>query len=123
MKALALLPVLLIAVCAVDYDASSTPSLKVVALDQSFDISLKSNPTTGFRWEVVLPLDKLELVSIDRYGKFEGPKSGTVGAGGKQTFSFTAKAVGEGAVKFVYTRPWSNEDSQEFEIPYIINPQ
>ncbi len=75
-----------------------------VEVGQEFAITLKSNPTTGYRWRFAEPLDReiLELVGSE----FEGPGAGFVGAGGEEVWTFRAMRQGKTVVSLEYVRPW-----------------
>ena len=72
-------------------------------------VSLESNPTTGFRWELAEISDTtvLELVE-NKYEAGSGAKQNppVAGAGGKEIWTF--KALEEGTTKLTmeYSRPW-----------------
>lgn len=68
-------------------------------------LSLPSNPTTGFRWEVRDGAEKvLQSLGPEVYSNPEDP--GLVGAGGISTWRFTAQERGEGRLLLTYQRPW-----------------
>ncbi len=75
-----------------------------VEVRQEFTISLKSNPTTGFRWALAKPLDEdiLEQVGC----KFTPPETDLVGADGEEAWTFRAIRKGETMVALEYVRPW-----------------
>ena len=67
-------------------------------------VELKSNPTTGFRWQTadannngVLKAEKDEFVA---------PDTTRCGAPGLQRLSFTPITAGETVLRLVYARPW-----------------
>lgn len=53
--------------------------------ETSFDVTLASNPTTGFQWSVV-EYDKSLLTLTD--SQYKRPKTSLIGAGGEMTFTF-----------------------------------
>jgi inhibitor of cysteine peptidase len=70
---------------------------------QTLVVSLESNPTTGYRWEV----DKIDDEILQQEGEAEyKAESDLVGAGGVETFRFKALASGEGELKLIYHRSW-----------------
>lgn len=79
-----------------------------VVAGQALVLTLESNPTTGFRWEVV----ELEDAVLRPKGEAEfevasaldPPPPGT--GGGVETFRFEAVEAGETLLKLVYHRPW-----------------
>lgn len=75
---------------------------------QTLVITLESNPTTGYRWEVV----EIDESILRQMGEAEfKPESEALGAGGTETFRFEATNAGQMALKLVYHRPW--EEGQE----------
>ena len=76
---------------------------------QNLVISLKDNPSTGYRWETAR-LDETILPLLTRDYKQREAKPGMVGVGGILTLSFKAIAAGQTSVKLIYARPLSGED-------------
>jgi len=76
---------------------------------QNLVISLKDNPSTGYRWETV-ELDESILPLLTRDYKQRDAKPGMVGVGGTLTFGFKAIAAGQTSIKLIYARPLSGED-------------
>jgi predicted secreted protein/(2Fe-2S) ferredoxin len=74
------------------------------AVDGTFEVSLDSNPTTGYSWQA--DFDEACLEFVDR--TFE-PSSELIGAGGTETLVFKALRAGETPLTLEYKRPW--EDS------------
>ena len=70
---------------------------------QSFDISLESNPTTGFSWEIA-ELDE-KIVAPSAEAEFT-PQAERIGAGGVQVFHFRAVGAGQTSLTLVYRRSW-----------------
>jgi len=67
-------------------------------------ITLASNRTTGYRWQLAEPVDKniLKLATV----KYTPDQTGRVGSGGKEVWIFKAIGAGETVVSFKYVRPW-----------------
>ncbi len=78
-------------------------------------VTLESNPTTGYSWEVS-EVDESVLVQMGEPEFKEAATEGeqVVGAGGTETFYF-ASAAGETTLTLVYHRPWE-EDVDPLEI-------
>ena len=79
-----------------------------VTLDQGqvLVVSLASNPTTGYRWEVV----KVDESILRQEGEpeFVAPEAGAtpmVGAGGTENFRFVVTGSGETSLALAYRRP------------------
>jgi inhibitor of cysteine peptidase len=88
-------------------DAVADGSQVELAAGQILVITLASNPTTGYRWEVV----DLDTAVLQQMGEAEFQSSdagGTplVGAGGVEVFRFEAAGSGQTALTLVYHRSW-----------------
>jgi inhibitor of cysteine peptidase len=72
--------------------------------DQRLVVRLESNPSTGYRWNVVADTDAavLRLVST----AYEDPQTGgtTVGAPGTEVWTYEAAGAGTTAVRLAYYR-------------------
>ena len=85
---------------------------------QEFTITLDSNRTTGFQWQLAEPLDGsvLELVGSE----YEAPDGGGMGAGGRELWTF--RAVGEGGtdIDLKYVRPWEEDATPAKEETFAV---
>ena len=91
---------------------------------QTLVVSLQSNPSTGYTWEVAEVDDT--LLQSQGEAEYKASKAGgeqLVGAGGTQTFRFTAAEVGETTLKLIYHRAWETdvEPAQTFSVQVKIN--
>jgi predicted secreted protein len=73
-------------------------------VNESFTISLPSNPTTGYNWTADYDYVLLEQ---GRAG-FEKSPSRALGSGGTSVFVFTPLQPGKTTIYFVYKRSWEN---------------
>ncbi len=89
-----------------------------VEVGQEFTVSLKSNPTTGYRWELAKPLDENILEQVGR--KFTRPETDLVGADGEETWTFRAIRKGETAVALGYVQPWEKSGTPAETRTYIV---
>jgi len=87
-------------------------------------VTLKSNPTTGYRWEVVETQESI----LQQMGEAEFKPSDTsgpplVGAGGWEIFRFKAISTGQISLKLVYHRPWEEgvEPLNTFTLQVVVN--
>jgi len=75
---------------------------------QTLAISLESNPTTGYGWQVL----EMEAAVLQQSGEVEYKQSsgseGLVGAGGVETLRFEALAAGQTTLTLGYMRPWES---------------
>ena len=93
------------------YRMSDNNSDIAIEIDEMFDISLESNPTTGYEWDVKeCDYSVLELVNKD-YVTAENQTPPVAGAGGLQNWTFKGLKDGETALKIVYWRSWEGEES------------
>jgi len=109
-----------------------------VAIDTSYDgqeievpaghllvITLESNPTTGFRWELSEPIDKgiLALIQSEYKPGERGKQNPPVaGAGGTEVWTFEALTAGEVTISLEYSRPWEGGEKavQTFNLTVVI---
>ena len=122
-----LLAIVLIVAVLTLYSPSSVPSEVLltetdngneiaVKKGQSMVISLDSNPTTGYTWELVEHPDEHILQQV---GELEfAQESELIGAGGVETIRFNVVGPGLTAIKLEYHRPWETNVSPE-KIFYI----
>ena len=78
-----------------------------VTTGREFSVTLASNPTTGYKWDLAKPLDdKLIKLVTSEYVR---PDTKLIGAGGKEVWTF--KGVGEGKteIDLKYVRPWEKD--------------
>lgn len=83
---------------------------KELTRDQVLFVTLESNPTTGYSWQV----DELDQSILRQVGDSEYKSSApgnppVVGAGGTETFRFETVSVGNTTLKLVYRRPWEKD--------------
>ena len=99
-------------------DSSSTIQAKV---GENFAISLDSNATTGYEWQLAEELDEsiVEQVGDPQYIMEEGAEE-RVGAGGTEVWTFKGTGKGETTIKFEYVRSWEDEEepaeTKEFKV-------
>lgn len=94
-----------------------------VQVGEEFSIVLPSNPTTGYKWGLLKPLDDdvLELQDTEYTSKC---KDGFVGCGGVEVWMFFAASEGETTISLKYTRPWEKDvkPAQTRVFKVIVNP-
>lgn len=79
-----------------------TPSTITVTAGKEFTITLPSNATTGYSWQLVQPPDE-RIARLARKG-FLPPLSQLVGAAGQEAWTFLAVAPGETSLTLHYVR-------------------
>lgn len=76
------------------------------SVNEEFEVTLDSNPSTGYQWQVRnIDATIAELVNDE----YIPPESGLVGAPGKQVFTFEALKEGKTTIELEYVRPWEPE--------------
>jgi len=93
-----------------------------VEVSQILAISLESNPTTGFGWELVELEDPiLQLMGEAEFQPSESKE--VVGAGGTENFRFKAVSAGQTTLTLVYRRSWEEgvEPLETFRINVIVH--
>jgi inhibitor of cysteine peptidase len=71
-------------------------------------LTLASNPTTGYSWQV-MDIDKAVLVQNGEPEYKQSPSSeGLAGAGGTEIFQFKVVGSGETTLNLGYMRPWES---------------
>jgi len=78
---------------------------------RTLEVSLDSNPTTGYTWIVsaISNHHVLQGNNVSRYIAGERATKGLVGAGGSEIFSFKAILEGTAKLIFRYARSWESE--------------
>ncbi len=77
------------------------------SVGRSFTITLDSNTTTGYQWQIARQLDTGLLELID--SKYIAPKTGLAGAPGREEWFFKATRAGKAIISFNYVRPWEKD--------------
>ncbi|NVM37723.1 MAG: protease inhibitor I42 family protein [Candidatus Lokiarchaeota archaeon] len=68
------------------------------------EVSLDSNPSTGYRWDADFDTDFLKLKE-----KYYIPLSSKLGGGGKEQFSFLSLKHGKTTITMQYKRSWEKK--------------
>jgi inhibitor of cysteine peptidase len=90
-------------------------------LGKTFNISLESNPTTGYVWTV--DFDQKFFSSGTELNSTINPiRPALIGAGGQQIFSFTPIKEGQTIISAVYKRPWEEAAAEKRIFLIIIQP-
>ena len=85
--------------------------LIVVGPGQTFDIVLPSNPSTGYRWDLVGELDANLLQLMEQTYIAEQPI--IPGSGGVDVWTFSAIGTGETTIELGYYPPSGDAQPQE----------
>lgn len=111
-RLLTLVPLLMLAGCASNPTASVTLSDDAkcpvqLKRGQTLIVSLPSNPTTGYRWNVQ-EVSEAQLKSLGPE-VFSSPEKDVIGGDGVSTWRFQAAEPGQGRLYFTYLRPWESD--------------
>jgi len=83
-------------------------SLVEVKVGQEFDITLDSNPSTGYQWQLAKQLNETILVLIG--SEYKPSESDLIaGAGGMEIWTFKAVNSGTAEISLKYVRPWETD--------------
>ena len=74
---------------------------------QAISVSLKENPSTGFRWELVPGYEIFLAQQGDSQYVADSVPVGMAGGGGVRTFNFMAIASGNCTLQLIYHQPWA----------------
>jgi len=91
-----------------------------MTVGQVLIVSLPSNPTTGFQWEVV-EIDGAVL-QLGEAADYEASQPELAGSGGVETFYFEAKSDGQITLKLIYHRSWEEgvDPVDEFSVSVVV---
>lgn len=91
-----------------------------VEVGKQFSITLESNPTTGYQWQLAKPLDESILKFIDtKYKTLATEFPPPPGTGGIDIWTYEAVGSGTAEICLKYVRPWESftpAKEQTFEI-------
>jgi predicted secreted protein len=90
-----------------------------VAVGEPFQITLCSNPTTGFSWEEPVLSGSANATLV---GRQTAPAAeSTPGAPGRETFTFRAESVGAATIEFAYSRPWEGDEKGAWKVTVKVD--
>ncbi len=86
-------------------DEKQSPEPRKVSIGEEFTIVVESTPSTGYLWRLAEQPDPNVVKSLGM--KFEPPpRTGLVGAPGKEVWTFRAEGAGQTVIRLEYVRPW-----------------
>jgi inhibitor of cysteine peptidase len=102
------------------YSEADNGRIVTLAVGQSFTVTLKENPTTGYQWKMVVG-PGLRQVS-DKYTPDAQPSSGPplAGAGGTYSWVLKAATAGTRTLTGIYARPWVPKNSADFSLTIVV---
>ena len=84
----------------------------------TFHVTLDSNPSTGYHWQVKSIDNSIVKQTDDRY---VAQTSGLVGAPGNQIITFQALAAGHTTIELQYVRPWDLQNpAKEYSVDLTV---
>jgi inhibitor of cysteine peptidase len=99
-------------------EESKNPKVIKAQVGYNITIILKSNPTTGYQWQVAKPLDESTIKLIS--SEYLADKTNLVGAGGKQVWRFKTLKPSQTSISFKYVRPWEKNTPPQNEESYLV---
>jgi inhibitor of cysteine peptidase len=99
-----------------------SPSEVTVRVGENFWIWAKSNPTTGFQWQLATPLNAVLLKMEDSGFQAPPQQEGVqrVGVPGQQWWELKAIAAGDAIIEIAYQRSWEGSqtpaDARKYQI-------
>lgn len=92
-----------------------------IAVGSTLTVTLESNQTTGFQWELVKITDETVLEEVSHAYVAPGAE-GKVGAGGEEVWTFKGLKEGKSIIALEYRRPWEQEvePDQVFVLTVVV---
>ena len=81
-------------------------------------ITLQSNRTTGYEWQIAEPLDT-KIIGFMR-SEYIPSEPQAIGSGGTEVWSFRAMGEGNAKIKFKYVRPWEKDTAPVKKMSFDI---
>ena len=103
----------------VNVDASFNGSETALAIGELLIVTLDSNATTGFSWNLSAISDTAVIQKVsDEYIAPEQTDPPLMGQGGQEVWTFEALAAGTATISMKYIQPWESEaePAKTFEI-------
>jgi inhibitor of cysteine peptidase len=95
-----------------------------VAVEDTFTVTLCSNPSTGFQWEAAKISDSGVLEEVDHQfmppGSEPPPPPGTPG---QEVWTFKALKAGESTLSIDYSRPWEGGEKGAWTFVLSVSVQ
>jgi inhibitor of cysteine peptidase len=92
-----------------------------IASGSSFEVTLCSNPTTGFQWEEAQISNEAVLKQVDRQSiSPESEPPPPPGTPGQEIWTFNAIQKGTSTVSIDYSRPWEGGEKGEWTFTLAV---
>jgi inhibitor of cysteine peptidase len=101
-------------------ESDSGKQVEIWANGGLLTVTLESNQTTGYSWELKEISDPSVLQKTD--SKYETPTSGLVGAGGKEVWTYKALKAGTTTLSMEYSQPWEGgqKGAKSFTLTVVV---
>jgi inhibitor of cysteine peptidase len=101
-------------------DASATGKQVEIASGGTLTVTLGSNATTGYSWQLTDISDSSVLEKTNN--NYVTPTSTLMGAGGKEVWTFTALKAGRTMLTMEYDQPWTGgqKNAQSFNLTVVV---
>jgi inhibitor of cysteine peptidase len=99
-------------------DKGSAGDRVEVTVGQEFSITLASNVTTGYHWELAAALDEAMVQLVG--SEYKAPESRLAGAGGQEIWTFRAVGQGQTLINLKYVRPWEKDVAPNKTATYMV---
>ncbi|MDP3804570.1 MAG: protease inhibitor I42 family protein, partial [Candidatus Omnitrophota bacterium] len=99
-----------------EYSKADNPIEANIGTD--FIITLESNRTTGYEWQLAKPLDKtiVDFVSSE----YIKGSSDLIGSGGREMWRFKTVGLGKSTISFQYIRPLEKDTPPAANKDFIV---
>lgn len=105
----------------VEISATDNDSRVTLGVGQTLVLSLESNLTTGYGWEIA-EID--EDVLKQTYYEYKPDQPTLIGSGGQDVWNFRAEAEGNTTLLLRYRRPWEEKEPiQTFRVEVVVQPE
>ncbi|NSW85179.1 MAG: protease inhibitor I42 family protein [Syntrophobacteraceae bacterium] len=85
---------------------------------EEFTITLESNPTTGYGWQLTGKPNPDVVRHVSN--EFKGSETGMLGAGGMEWWKFRTVGQGKTVLSFEYLRPWEKGEAPIRKIRFTV---
>lgn len=81
-------------------------------------ITLESNHSTGFQWQLAKPLET-DIIEF-KNTEYVPSNTGRIGAGGKEVWTFKTLKKGKVEISLIYVRPWEKDKPPARQEAFVI---
>jgi inhibitor of cysteine peptidase len=104
----------------VSVNESSNGKQVEVAVNGTITVTLDSNATTGYSWQLSGISDSSVLEKLNNV--YDAPTGGLMGAGGKEVWTFKTLADGKATLSMEYDQPWAGgqKNAKSFDLIVVV---